>query len=790
MRRMTALTVILYLFSAQLIAEDQLLRIDLPGELEGAANYPDRKYFPNSDDWVYGIDSSGLPVYKYSVFVSSGVKPKIKSITVQNISTNAALSKDELVYSGISTDAEGLVLDYPEAAIHMQEYNGIRAALELHFRDDSHDYYNLYISPFIEEHEKDELRMTGTISIDVESVYSNNSSSRPRLPGNAVMRGVISQLKAGNDSGISTRSSGVRVANDYSESPDYVIITNTELAPSFQDFILWKRALGYNVSIKLTEEIETEFPGLDPEEKIREYLEQAYIDGLEWVLLGGDETIVPVRKLYSANSDEPVDDAFLHPSDLYYADLTGDWDSDGDGIWGEPYHDNPDLQPELFAGRVPACTIQEVLNWTEKTIAYEKGEIVNMDGFTGEVMITSADQMRDWNEGLGQDSLIAEYFPDHIPVDRTSMAEYPSGQAVNPSQPPAQNFIQFYSQGWNIAIILAHGISGGFVSMSSGYNEWPKTYVWVGSGESADRGYLDNLENYGRCGIIYSVSCSQAAFDACNDSGRCFGEYILSLEDRGAAAFLGYTRYGWVASSYKLAEKFVEALYTADNRIGPANTISKLYHSNFRDLNYGLNILGDPSLLIWTRTPGSIAAEHPEIIAMGENDFTISVNADGQALEDARVTVISEDENLFYGYTDLDGLLDLAFNTGQDSGVVLTISKNGYIPYQAEIHTSIALDADDEEDDNNVPRIHELYQNYPNPANPTTTIGFYLPEQDDISLDIYNLLGQRIIRLEERSLDAGYHETQIDLSGYPSGVYMYRLKASEFSEVRKMVLLK
>ncbi|MBD3216876.1 MAG: T9SS type A sorting domain-containing protein, partial [candidate division Zixibacteria bacterium] len=381
-------------------------------------------------------------------------------------------------------------------------------------------------------------------------------------------------------------------------------------------------------------------------------------------------------------------------------------------------------------------------------------------------------------------------FPDHVPVDLGSMAEYPSGYDESPSQPPAKDFIQHYSEGWNMAVILAHGICEGFVSMSSGYNQWPKTYVWIGSGGRSDKGYLDNLENYGRSGIIYSVSCSQGAFDRDNSESRCFAEYITNLEDRGAAAFIGYSRYGWVASSYKLAEKFVETVYTADNRIGPANTISKLHYSSHRDLNYGLNLFGDPSLLIWTETPNSIEVEHPEIISLGDNSFTISANTNDQALDNALVTIITEDDNLICNYTDLNGLLDLNFNTGIDSSVVLTVSKNGFKPYQAEIYTSIVLDADDEDDYDNIPRAYELNQNYPNPANPATNIGFYIPRRNDISLEIFNLLGQKVFSVEEYGLEIGYHEIEIDLSNYPSGVYLYRLNAAEFSNVRKLVLLK
>ncbi len=789
MKWVTAFAFILCFFSATLAAENSVINVDLKSQLEKASQFDNAQCFLNSEDWIYGIDSSGLPVFRHTFSLPSAQKPVLLTAAVNGISENITFDTDKIAYSDISTDAEGLLRKYPRNSINLQNYGELKAAIELRFSDGFRDYYNLYINPFIID--SNGLKFVIAESITIELTESADTKSPLLNPAReSVMQDVISQLAQSESTGMFTKSHISQISRSYGDSADYIIITNDELAESFESFVLWKRSLGYNANIKLIDDIESEYAGLDLAEKIREYLKQAWQDGLEWVLLGGDETIIPVRKLYSANTNEPVDDAYQHPSDLYYADLTGEWEIDGDGVWGEPYHDNPDLQPELFVGRVSACTPGEVANWAEKSIAYENGEIVDMNGFAEKAMITSADQMRDWNNGQGQDSLIAEYFPDNIPVDLGSMAEYPSGYDESPSQPPAKDFIQHYSEGWNMAVILAHGICEGFVSMSSGYNQWPKTYVWIGSGGRSDKGYLDNLGNYGRSGIIYSVSCSQGAFDRDNSESRCFAEYITNLKDRGAAAFIGYSRYGWVASSFKLAEKFVEAVYTADNRIGPANTISKLYHSNYRDLNYGLNLFGDPSLLIWTETPDSIEVEHPEIISLSDNSFIVSVNSDGQALDNALVTVITEDENLICDYTDLNGLLDLNFNTGIDSSVVLTVSKNGYKPYQAEIYTSIVLDADDEDDYENVPRAYELHQNYPNPANPATNIGFYLPKQNDIQLEIFNLLGQKVFSVEEYGLEVGYHEIEIDLSNHPSGVYFYRLNAAEFYDVRKLVLLK
>mgnify|MGYP000362526966 CR=1 FL=1 len=87
-----------------------------------------------------------------------------------------------------------------------------------------------------------------------------------------------------------------------------------------------------------------------------------------------------------------------------------------------------------------------------------------------------------------------------------------------------------------------------------------------------------------------------------------------------------------------------------------------------------------------------------------------------------------------------------------------------------------------------------LSQNYPNPGNPSTCITFILPQKAHVTLEIYNLLGQRVRTLVERVKDAGSHTVVWDgrdKSGnpLPSGVYLYRLRAGELVQTKKMLLL-
>jgi len=89
-----------------------------------------------------------------------------------------------------------------------------------------------------------------------------------------------------------------------------------------------------------------------------------------------------------------------------------------------------------------------------------------------------------------------------------------------------------------------------------------------------------------------------------------------------------------------------------------------------------------------------------------------------------------------------------------------------------------------------IPRSYELSQNYPNPFNPSTTIHFELPKATHVTLKVYNILGQEVLRVLDEKRDAGTYNVQVDGSQLASGVYFYRLVASDFVQTKKMLLIK
>ncbi len=85
---------------------------------------------------------------------------------------------------------------------------------------------------------------------------------------------------------------------------------------------------------------------------------------------------------------------------------------------------------------------------------------------------------------------------------------------------------------------------------------------------------------------------------------------------------------------------------------------------------------------------------------------------------------------------------------------------------------------------------YELSQNYPNPFNPSTSIGYSVPEKSVVSLEIFNEIGQKVRTLVNGTKEAGNYTVNFNADNLPSGVYMYKMRAGNYNETRKMILIK
>jgi len=135
----------------------------------------------------------------------------------------------------------------------------------------------------------------------------------------------------------------------------------------------------------------------------------------------------------------------------------------------------------------------------------------------------------------------------------------------------------------------------------------------------------------------------------------------------------------------------------------------------------------------------------------------------------------------------------LAVYSSIHNSVIELITNNGISSYSMDIAVDDAIkdsvvSINDSED--RLPLVYKLSQNYPNPFNPTTTIELSLPKANDVLLEVYNMLGQKVFTIHNGKMNAGLHKFEFDASRFASGVYFYRVQAGSFIANKKMILLK
>jgi hypothetical protein len=97
---------------------------------------------------------------------------------------------------------------------------------------------------------------------------------------------------------------------------------------------------------------------------------------------------------------------------------------------------------------------------------------------------------------------------------------------------------------------------------------------------------------------------------------------------------------------------------------------------------------------------------------------------------------------------------------------------------------------DDDGKDSQIPTEYSIKQNYPNPFNPVTNIIFGLPQDNFVNLVVYNINGEKVVTLVNEQLAAGSYTAEFDGSSLPSGVYIYKIQAGSFSQIKRMLLIK
>jgi len=159
----------------------------------------------------------------------------------------------------------------------------------------------------------------------------------------------------------------------------------------------------------------------------------------------------------------------------------------------------------------------------------------------------------------------------------------------------------------------------------------------------------------------------------------------------------------------------------------------------------------------------------------------------GDGLSTPSITFNIQDNKL-YGLkgtqTEINKLITI--NTSNGSGT--EIASLGMSGLQSIFISSIIVGVEDEI--NYTPTLYELIQNYPNPFNPSTKIKYSVPQSSNVELKVFDILGNEIETLVNEEKPVGTYEVIWYAANLPSGVYFYQLRASEYIQTRKMILLK
>lgn len=344
---------------------------------------------------------------------------------------------------------------------------------------------------------------------------------------------------------------------------------------------------------------------------IRDFIKNAYLTmGVDYVLIGGDDNIVPAPILWVYGLDEGTTPYETYmPSDLFYACLDGPYNYDGDGKWGEPNDGtnggDVDLYADVYVGRASVGNSAEATNFVDKTIAY---------------------LTKDPNDPyLAEVCLAGEYLGPY------GIAQW------------GGNYLDQFIDGCSDDGYTTIGIPSGSYSITQLYdrdypgNDWPKSeiisiinndvhiinHLGHASYEYNLKMYpsdVTSLYNDKTC-FIYSQGCMAGGFD----NGDCMAEYFTVKTDSGAYAVIMNARYGWFWSystdgdSQRFHREYWDAVFGENiPEIGRANHDSKednlgiITRSCIRWVYYQTNLFGDP-LLSFFEYQGNLPPNTPRI---------------------------------------------------------------------------------------------------------------------------------------------------------------------------------
>ncbi len=451
------------------------------------------------------------------------------------------------------------------------------------------------------------------------------------------------------------------------EPVEYIIITTDKLKPAFEKLRDWKREKGINSVIRTVNWINTNYPGCDLPERIRNFLRESYYEwGTQWVLMGGDITDVPARRVRSINHYAGYYELL---TDMYYACLNGSWNANGNEGWGEVHLDSTDYDIHLWVGRLLGATLQEIETGIDKILKVEKepwyeNKLLLIAGALWSGGLQSAEHCRE----------IAKCFPDYFQIDSLFEKDSTARGCVLTKQAVLDSL----EQGYSYVYLVSHG------SQTQDFAH----PISIG------RKDIDGLNNPPF--FMTDVSCYVNWVDV-----DCISRHFMLNPNGGSSAFRGSSRVGWDAQEEELNTHFYCncGLFDKDStaEIGKLDAYAKQKieqsigsgkdaKNNYRDAFLSYILLGDPELRLWRNIPETLMVEVPEIVDIGEEEIQVVVrNQSLEPLSNTRVCISREDEVYAKGFTNQNGEITFILCSEAPGVLKIVATHQDFLPYEKHI---------------------------------------------------------------------------------------------------------
>ncbi len=438
---------------------------------------------------------------------------------------------------------------------------------------------------------------------------------------------------------------------------DYLIITTNELSPAFTSYIQYKASRGLKTELRTVEWVVNNYPGRDLPEKIRNLIiDYFHSRGLSYVLLAGDNPQVPSRRIEVSVGNEHGS----IPTDLYYGDIDYSWDSNHNNRFGE-MEDSVDLYADVFVGRASVDSRQQVENFIDKVQTFENNPAPD---YIKRSLLPSGWLWRSLNyHGKFVNDSIAEITP----------SDWTDRKMENP--PSALVVADWFDHGFLIFDPAGHGNESGVYDENG-------TAIYTTSVASRQ-------QNDRRFSIVTSLACNPGNFEA----EDCLAEVTLNCQGGGAIAVMMNSRYGWgtppvMGPSEKLCVRFYDFLFNyGQYQTGPCHDRSReeyagaaIYDPLWRWCMTEFNLLGDPTIDIWTAPPLNLSLTARDTIQTGSQTITVTVREESNPVSGATVTAYKDGNILAIGTTNSSGMVNLAIHPTTTGQLLITALRHNNIP--------------------------------------------------------------------------------------------------------------